>query len=326
MEIWTNIEGLSLHFKKEKNMPSRIVIWALLFWWTGLVSVQAAITIDGYTAATNDRFTNSNSFIASQFDLSGIGRTNGQWATLIAPNVVVSAFHARPATNSVVSFYASNNPNGAPVQRTVTAINQKVGSTDLWIGVLDSNVPTSIRTFAFANVLLSGAPPVGNNFSVGNAGVFQGENAYLVGLSPTAHPGVQSQAVGRNRITGYSENVPFLSNTDNDALIMNYDANTSPDYVQYEARFVTGDSGGPMFVEYLNPTTQQQDLMLLGTNAFVANNGSFSGINYIGNHSQFVNNFVSAHAVPEPGSMALVLLCSVGFAFVRFRRNAKLRC
>jgi len=311
---------------RELMVLAKKLLLVLLGCWIGLGAAHAAITIDGYTAPTNDRFTNSNSFIASQFNLSGIGRTNGQWATLISPNVVVSAFHARPATNSIVSFYASNDPNGTPVQRTVTAINQKIGSTDLWIGVLDSNVPSSIRTFAFSNVLLSGTLPVGNNFTVGNAGIFQGTNAYLVGLSPTAHIPQRSQAFGRNRITGFSENVPFLSNTDNDSLIMNYDSSSNPDYVQYESRFVSGDSGGPMFVEYFNTATQQQDLMLLGTNAFVADNRSFSGINYIGNQATFINNFVSISAVPEPGSIVLVFGCTTVFAFAKFRRKAKLHC
>jgi hypothetical protein len=305
---------------------ARTLILVLFVCWVGLAPIHAAITIDGYTASTNDRFTNSNSFIASQFNLSGIGRTNGQWATLIAPNVVVSAFHAKPATGSVVSFYASNDPDGTPVQRTVTAANQKIGSTDLWIGVLDSNVPSSLRTFAFSNTLLSGAPPVGSDFSVGDAGVFQGANAYLVGLSPTSHISQQSQAFGRNRITGYSENVPFLSNTDNDSLIMDYDSNSSSNWVQYESRFVGGDSGAPMFVEYFNSTTQQQDLMLLGTNAFIDDNGTFSGINYIGNQAAFINNFISISAVPEPGSMTLALGCVIGISVARFRRKAKLRC
>lgn len=305
---------------------ARTLILALLVCWAGLGSIQAAITIDGYTAPTNDRFTNSNSFIASQFDLSGIGRTNGQWATLIAPNVVVSAFHARPATGSVVSFYASNDPNGTPVQRTVTAANQKIGSTDLWIGVLDSNVPNSIRSFSFSNTLLSGAPPVGSAFSVGNAGIFQGANAYLVGLSPTSHIPQQSQAFGRNRIAGYSENVPFLSNTDNDSLIMDYDSSSNANWVEYESRFVGGDSGAPMFVEYFDTTTQKQDLLLLGTNAFVANNGTFSGINYIGNQAAFINNFVSISAVPEPASLSLVLSCATIFIVGKYNRRAKLRC
>jgi len=305
---------------------ARTLILVLFVCWAGLGSIQAAITIDGYTAQTNDRFTNSNSFIASQFNLSGIGRTNGQWATLIAPNVVVSAFHAKPATGSVVSFYASNDTNGTPVQRTVTAANQKIGSTDLWIGVLDSNVPNSIRSFSFSNTLLSGAPPVGSAFSVDDAGIFQGVNAYLVGLSPTAHIPQQSQAFGRNRITGYSENVPFLSNTDNDSLIMDYDSDSSSNWVQYESRFVGGDSGAPMFVEYFNSTTQQQDLMLLGTNAFIDDNGTFSGINYIGNQAAFINNFIAISAVPEPGSMTLALGCVIGISVARFRRKAKLRC
>ena len=100
---------------------------------------------------------------------------------------------------------------------------------------------------------------------------------------------------------------------------MNYDASNNADYVQYEARFVGGDSGAPMFVEYFNTAKQQQDLLLLGTNAFIEDDGSLSGINYIGNQAGFVNNFISISAVPEPCSVTLVIGTFVLFAMRRAR-------
>ena len=60
-------------------------------------SVSAAyadISINGYTDETNDRFTNSSSFIGNGYNLSGVGQTNGgtsgtagNWATAISRNV-----------------------------------------------------------------------------------------------------------------------------------------------------------------------------------------------------------------------------------------------
>ena len=195
---------------------------------------EAAITIDGFTPAANNRFSNSSSFIASSFNLSGIGQTStGRWATLISPNVVVSANHFAPGGGAVINFYADNNPASVAVQRTVSANNVQVPNTDLWLGVLESNVPSSIKSFNFANTFLTGTPPL-----VTNAGVFQGANAYMFGLAPGVEQALQSQAVGRSLISGYAENVVFNA-SDNDALILNYPPGSHVNVF---------DSGAPLFI------------------------------------------------------------------------------
>ena len=280
---------------------------------------QAAV-IDSYSAATNDRFTNSSSFIASSFNLSGVGQSSsGRWATLISPNVVVSAFHFQPGTGTAINFYSSNDPSSGVVQRTVTATNVKVGSTDLWLGVLDSNVPSSIKSFKFSNTLLTGTIPNGN-FPIDPAGIFQGNNAYLMGRSPENFPAFQSQEVGRNLITGFSENVAFEGNSNNDSLILAYDTPGNGSYVQYESHVVVGDSGAPLFVNI------NGELVLLGTNAFRLDNndGSVfgSGINYIGNQSDFISNFISVNAVPEPSSIFLAAFAAMAGYVANRRRKA----
>ena len=283
---------------------------------------QASIVIDGYTAATNDRFTNSPSFIASGFDLSGVGQSSsGRWATLISPNVVISANHLAPSTGDVINFYASNNPNSEVVQRTITSTSIRVGSTDLWLGVLNANVPSSIRSYNYATQILSG-PTSPGQILLGDAGIFQNANAYLMGLSPTNHPAFQSQAIGRNLITGFSENVDF-GGTDNDTLIMRYDAPGNSAYTQYEAHFSGGDSGGPMFIQVGN------DLVLVGTNAFVLSNTPggpvlASAVNYVGNQASNISDFVAINAVPEPSSICLAVLAVgavVGRGFMARRRS-----
>ncbi len=283
--------------------------------------IEAAITIDGYTPASNNRFTNSGSFIASQFDLSGIGQmSNGQWATLISPNVVVSANHFAPGAGAVINFYANNIPNdpfnNPAVQRTVSVTPGKavqVPNTDLWLGVLDSNVPSSIKSYEYAKTFLTGTPTL-----VTNAGVFQGANAYMFGLSPEV-PGVgqalQSQAVGRSLISGFAENAVFTA-SDNDSLILNYPPGSHVNAF---------DSGAPLFISPNN----DQNLLLLGTNAFQVTlpppNGTVvtgSGVNYIGNQSAFISNFVSVNAVPEPSSMCLVAIAGIAGYVVNRRRLA----
>jgi hypothetical protein len=278
-------------------------------------ALRADIIIDDYTAATNDRFTNNSAFVANSFNLSGVGQMTGSlaWGTAISRNVIISAAHAIPA--GTIHFYANNDPTSTPVVRSVLS-GVKVPNTDLYVALLDSDLPASIVHYSFATEFLSG--PVGN---LVGAGSFQNMNAYLFGRSPEPHPMFHDQAVGRNRISGYVENVNFLGNTDNDALLLFYDQPSSPDYVQYEAYLQPGDSGGPLFVEIGG------QLVLLGTNAFInlgglgGNPPFFSGVNYIGNQAGFINNYIATN-VPEPSSLTLLAIGNLALLLVRRRTAA----
>lgn len=272
--------------------------------------LTADIAIDSYTANTNDRFTNHSTFIASGFNLSGIGQTeSGRWATAISRNVIVSANHFEPS--GVVRFYSDNNPNTLPVTRTIVS-GQKVGSTDLYVAVLNSVLPSSIVHYSFANEILTAGSP--SPFIGSHAGIYQDLNAYMVGLSPESRPLFQDQAVGRNRISGYFENISFLGNSDNDALILLRDPASSSQYVVNEAYLQNGDSGAPLFVDI------NGEFRLLGTNAFINVQNTtpeFSGINYIGNQASVINAYIVA--VPEPSSTLLVALGGMGAMILRRR-------
>ncbi|MFP4674582.1 MAG: hypothetical protein ACLFO5_08370, partial [Opitutales bacterium] len=105
----------------------------------GSVSVASAINIDGFTTDENDRFANDSSFVADQFDLSGVGiNNNGHWLTMLSDEVFISAEHLKPATGSSVTFYESNDPDGASSTRSVTSNTQQIGTSDLYVGTLDS--------------------------------------------------------------------------------------------------------------------------------------------------------------------------------------------
>jgi hypothetical protein len=278
-------------------------------------SIRADIIIDGYTAATNDRFTNNGAFIAGGFNLSGVGQMTGSlaWGTAISRNVIISAAHAPPV--GTINFYTNNDPTGAPVVRTVMS-GVQIPNTDLYLAVLDSNLPASIVHYNYATQALSGP-----NGSLVGAGIYQNLNAYLFGRSPAAHPNWQDQAVGRNRISGYVENVNFNGNSDVDALLMFYDSVGHPDYVQYEAYLQGGDSGGPLFVDIGG------QLVLLGTNAFINSGGLggnppfFSGVNYTGNQAAFINEYIVAN-IPEPSAITLLAIGNLGMLLIRRRRPA----
>ena len=205
---------------------SRIFVFAVLV--TSLCATSAAdIVIDGYTDETNDRFTNSPSFIGNNFDglgnnldFSGVGQNAGRrWATLVSRNVIITAEHFNPR-NSVVHFYEGNDPTGSSVSRTVLR-GERIGSTDIWLGVLNSNVPDSISAYEVASQFLSGTPNPLADAPFDDAGDYQDLSAYVFGRSPfntgsdATRESYNDQAVGRNRITGYAENVAFDGQSDN---------------------------------------------------------------------------------------------------------------
>lgn len=310
----------------------RVSLLALIL--VALVTTPAAadIVINGYTAPTNDRFTNSSSFIMSQFNLSGVGQTDGgtsgtqgRWATAISRNVIITANHYRPQTGASIYFYSGNDAGATPVTRSVVS-GMQVGSTDLWIGVLDSTLPSTIQHYNFATEMLTGTPPANGNIFIDPAGSFQDANAYMFGKSPFDHnadpnddrTSYNDQAVGRNQVFGYSENLPFNGNTDNDTLVMWHDSPGDPDFVQYEAQLRGGDSGGPMFIE------RDGQLLLLGINSFLLNDANgvvASGITYVGNQSSAIQAFINANAIPEPASAGLGLIILAAGA-IRRRRVA----
>ncbi len=135
-------------------------------------SVAESAIIAGYSDATNDRFTNSPQFIASSYNLSGVGKSSGgQWATLVSRNTVVSAYHAQPSGN--IFFYADNDPSSTPVTRQIIG-SQRIGNSDLWIATLNQNVDASIMHYTFASTLLTGIPaPNATTFNVEAAGSFK---------------------------------------------------------------------------------------------------------------------------------------------------------
>lgn len=277
-------------------------LWLFIACYSLHSSGHCAIIIDGYTAATNDRFSNNSAFIGSAFNFSGVGQTGaGLWATAISNNVILSAAHFAPSGN--VFFYSDNNPASTPVIRSIQ-FGQKIPGTDLYIARLQDALPTSIQFYSYAT-----------EFLTTNAGIYQNMVAFMVGRSPTSHPDNQSQAVGQNRISAYSENEPFLGNTDADMIYLNRDPSSSVDWVPYEAYLQGGDSGGPLFV------AMGGQLRLLGTNAGITTEAPFlSAINYTGNQASFINNFVNINAVPEPSS---VLLVGLGVAMAVSWRSRK---
>jgi len=166
-------------------------------------SASADMTIDGFTDETNDRFTNSASFIGNGLDFSGVGRRASGWGTLLSPNVLIGAAHF--IGNGEYHFYEDNDPNSTPVIRTEVS-RQRIGSSDLMLVALNANVGPGIAHYNFAQESIT-APAFDENTNteIYDAGSFQDEVAYIVGISQTDRTDTRiDHALGRNRISGYS--------------------------------------------------------------------------------------------------------------------------
>ena len=255
-----------------------------------LAQSAAGITIDDSTSALNDRFANDPSFIMANYDLSGVGRSSdGRWATLVSRNVFVSANHFRPGSNSSITFFATNDPTGASVTRSV-ATAQRIDNSDIWIGKLDNPVPLGYASYDFATENIGSSRQF-------NRSVYQGENAFVFGQSPN-FSGLQDVAVGRNVLDRWFSSVDAAGTIDSAIAA---DVESESQDVTYEAFLQGGDSGGPLFVDF-NEGDSNYDLRLVGTNWFVAQVGNpavdVNGFAYLGNYDQQIQAFIDGSPIP----------------------------
>lgn len=284
-------------------------VFVIVLLLTTAHATRAQIVVANFDTTVNDRFSNSSDFILDGFDVTGVGRVDGgaRWATAISRNVVVSANHARPSLGDTITFNTNNDPNGPTVSRTITSslrvTNTSAGTFgDVWLGVLDGDLPASIASYSFLDQPLS----------FGLLPSLQTE-AYFFGR-PSGATINTGQTVGTNRITGFWEDFTLNGGTlgTSDYLYATDDPPGAPNYLDNEASLQVGDSGAPVFV------ADGSDLLLLGTNALRQPNA----LNYLGNEADEINAFISVNAtasVPEP-SCCLVLSALMGPVLLRRRR------
>lgn len=294
------------------------------------VETSAALFVTGYTPETNDRFTNHPSFIASSFNLGGIGQTStGQFATAISGNVVIGSWKNQPTGQ--VYFFEGNDPTAAPIVRNILSPT-RIAGTDLFLGVLDSALPTTITPFNFTRTTLSGPPG-----SVTSAGPFAGVNAVIFGTSdigPGSYPGAAgytNQRVGRNRIGGPAVPNGFIASppisgfdgTKMDSLLYHRNGPSESNFVTYEAWMRPGDEGSPVFME------DGGKLTLLGTNLYNWDPlASFVAASFVGNSAAAIDSFIEANTVPEPMTVFAVMagVGTLGWhSLKRGRRRRKTR-
>ena len=293
-----------------------ILIPTVLAWLA--TTATAALSIDNFTAATNDRFANAAAFVAAADDLSGIGRdASGRWATLIGANIFLSATHHHPTVGATITFFPGNDPAAPPVARTVAG-GQQLSGSDLWIGHFETAVPPSIAWYPFADVPIETVQDFYDNYA--------NDYAYMAGISPTATgygaSNLTDMAVGQNRLEGFLWDVTAGSTGDVLALVQNEpgDVVYGYTYETCEALLQSGDSGSPLLL----PTTG--GLQMAGTAWAISNVEIAAGVlrplsiyTYTGNYATAIDGYRDVYLVPEP-STAGVLLCLQLLALLSRRR------
>ncbi|MCC5789906.1 MAG: hypothetical protein JJT75_09740 [Opitutales bacterium] len=302
--------------------PSRrlnvIFLFSIVSFIVGTSTVEG-IVIDGFETETNDRFSNDSSFIANDFNLSGVALSdNGRWVTMISPNVYISSEHFRPGSGQNVTFYASNDPNGPTVTRTTTATQERVGDSDIWIGTIDSPLSSSFAYYNFATQNTTNnqtVPVLQDDESFINSPYFEA-TAFHFGRSPTSWSISQDIAVGQNVIDHWFGEFSAANTTGEIAFGSTVDEEGDGNYVAFESFWEIGDSGSPVLVE------DNGELVLVGTGWFTTGNPDRNGFAYIGNYTEEIETFLEAHSIPEPSTYA-VLLGFATFGLVLYRRRCR---
>jgi hypothetical protein len=259
----------------------------------GFLSAHAALLVDGFSAAINDRFTNDPSFIAAQLDLSGLARSSSnRWGTLISPNLALSAHHFYPANGSTLSFFSTNDPSGPTEVREVIG-SVRIGTSDLRICVLDEALPAIYQPMDVVEQPIEDGSAFEGSF-------LDGLSVYMIGRSDDVDTSVTNVAVGANRLEGWFDSVSAAGTTD-DALGAIQHLSGDDEFVPFEAFLQVFDSGAPVLVDDNGIPT------IIGINWFVGQVDihpsptqgirNVSGFSYVGNYAAQINAIIDAFAV-----------------------------
>ncbi len=270
-------------------------------------AAQADLIVRGFDPNLHNRFINHTDFIGNPHDWSGVGR-GSQWATMISDSFFLSARHFHPANGTDVTFFHSNDPAGASESHTV-AQGWAMGTSDLWLGRLDTSVSTFVAKYAIADV----SPAAAESLNITTFGLASG-------FATAAR-----QRIGRNEVDmvlpAFSD--PALAGA-GDVFIYDYDLTGGMG--DDEARVSGGDSGAPtFFLSDSGPT-------ILGIHWFVyteddLDGGSGSGDTFVPSYISDINarmalfgESLTVVSVPEPSS---VVICGLALGFVIIQRRKR---
>lgn len=275
---------------------SRWIALSALMACSGL-PLNGAILIDDYSPDLHNRFSNHVDFIADGYDLSGLARSAGnKWGTLIRSNIFLSAEHWHPETGDTLSFYATNDQAGDFLTARVVA-GQRIGATDIWIGVLARNLPQAYQPMTVHD------EPISSQSDFSAASINEAD-VFLVGRSDNVGSSVTNVALGRNRIDYWYDAYTDGPTTDVAiAAVRERDGFPRADdgYVPYEAFLQIYDSGAPVLMD------SGAGLSVIGINWFIDSETvqignrqrerELSGFSYVGNHAAEIGTLSDLFAV-----------------------------
>lgn len=282
---------------------------------------SGAILIAGSSPATNDRFANDPAFIGAAYDWSGVGRAaSGAWATLLTPNVFLSANHFHPGIGSTVTFYPGNDPAATAITGTVAG-GQQIAGSDLWIGHFASALPPSVQSYARVTIPIS-SPTFAGSGLAGASALMSGVSA-----SPSYGPGqILAHAVGTNGVEAFLPGVSDGSSTgDTLVTVRNLTGDGAFGYsaTPYESQLTVGDSGSPLMLMsggelYLAGIAWAIGMADIDPSAAVAAR-EISYYTYTGNLESGISSYLALNSVPEPSVLAFV---AFALPLIRRRRRA----
>lgn len=255
---------------------------------------SAAMLIDGYDPAFNDRFANDPSFIAAGYDLSGLARSpSNKWGTLVSPNVFLASTHWHPDNGNILTFFETNDPSGPSTTRTVIG-GQRIGLSDIWIGILDQSLPSGHTPFPFLD------EPIANATQFENSSLFDAE-VFMVGRSNDDGSSVTNIAFGRNILDRWEQEITQGSTTDS-ALEAIYQIPSDSGYTPFESFLVLYDSSAPVLRDIGGQLT------IVGLNWYIQGDvdvnpkppltlRDISGFAYVGNYAPLIQGVINAFVI-----------------------------
>lgn len=314
--------------------------------------VSMANDVSNHTQETNDRFSNDDSFIASGYDLSGIGRTeDGNWATRIGDNYFLSANHFHPDSTEEVTFFSSNDPSG-PSFTYATTGGVQIAGTDIWLGYFDESIDSSINTYRYTT---QGADSLAET-GIANMDVLMFGNNNATGGDYGGLGNTTNVTVAQNQVESWlgegttgvavgdvTNNFSIAASFDQIVTFKNESVDNAYSFQTYEGQLEGGDSGSPLL------SFAGNELIIQGlAYAVVTDNGGLTGnfevtpvvnprrdaadtfesreasfYTYVGSYESGIEsailNIPLAVSVPEPSSSLLLALGTVGLILKRRR-------
>ncbi|MCE5278223.1 MAG: PEP-CTERM sorting domain-containing protein [Planctomycetaceae bacterium] len=251
-----------------------------------LSDASAALLVQGYNAARNDRFYVGvdKAFVGDPYDWSGVGRLVGSetWATMISPSYFLSAVHYHPGAGSTIRFYATNDPAG-PYEDHVVASGVQIGTSDVWVGKLTAPASSAVATYPL-----------------------------FVPGDPVDLAGMAMEIIGRSNLSSTQTNIRMGRNVINvvssQHLWWTYD---TPGLGDDEAQTANGDSGATSFVVWNGQPG------VVGIHHYI--NGDSMPSYYV----QQIRDAMGSEMlriIPEPATMSL-LLGGAAMLLLRKRRT-----